>query len=98
MKKTDFAQLLHGAAALGRALRGSTRAGDIARRHRLDPEGVAAVRGRLGLSQPQFARLLGVGLGTLRHWEQGRRQPTGAARVLLRVAARDPQALLHAVA
>jgi putative transcriptional regulator len=98
MKKSDFAQLLQGTTELGRALRGESRRGDIARRRRIDPEGVAAVRSRLGLSQPQFARLLGVGLGTLRHWEQGRRQPTGAARVLLRVAAHNPQAVLEAVA
>ena len=42
------------------------------------------------------AALLGVGVGTLRHWEHGERRPTGAARVLLRVAASHPEAILAA--
>ena len=48
---------------------------------------VASTRKRLRLSQNQFAELLGISVKTLHNWEQGRRQPTGAARVLLRVAA-----------
>ncbi len=61
--------------------------------------GAAQVRGlreRFGLSQTQFAALLGISPGTLRNWEQGRRSPEGAARVLLRVAAKHPQAVLDA--
>ena len=58
-----------------------------------DPD-VAAIRKKLRRTQPQFAALLGVGVGTLRHWEHGERRPTGAARVLLRVAARHPEAIL----
>lgn len=61
--------------------------------------GAAQVRGlreRFGLSQTQFAALLGISAGTLRNWEQGRRAPEGAARVLLRVAAKHPQAVLDA--
>lgn len=58
-------------------------------------EAVAA-RTRLGLSQDTFATLLGVSAGTLRGWEQGRRQPNQAARVLLRVAAKHPEAVLEA--
>ena len=96
MKKQQFNELLEGVRSLGTALRGDKRS--ITRVSRHEAEDVAVVRARLGLSQPEFARLLGVGLGTLRHWEQGRRRPTGAARVLLRVAAREPQAVLRAVA
>ena len=44
---------------------------------------VAAIRGRTGLSQPAFAKSIGVPLGTLKNWEQGRRRPRGPARVLL---------------
>ncbi|MDH5287591.1 MAG: helix-turn-helix domain-containing protein [Betaproteobacteria bacterium] len=56
---------------------------------------VAAIRERTGLSQARFAKLLGVSVRTLQEWEQGRRAPSGAARTLLMVAARNPQALLE---
>ena len=55
---------------------------------------VAAIREKTGLSQPEFARLLGVSVRTLQEWEQGRRAPTGAARTLLQIADKNPKALL----
>jgi putative transcriptional regulator len=54
---------------------------------------VSAIREGTGLSQSQFARLLGVSVRTLQEWEQGRRAPSGAARTLLMIAARNPRAL-----
>ena len=59
---------------------------------------IAATRQKLGLSQPKFARLLGISVRTLHHWEQGTRTPSGAARVLLRVAARHPEVVWEAAA
>jgi putative transcriptional regulator len=59
---------------------------------------VAAVRRRFGLSRPKFAALLGISARTLEGWEQGRREPDGPARVLLRVAAKHPEAVLDTVA
>ncbi len=59
---------------------------------------VARARARLGLSQSRFASLLGISANTLKNWEQGRRRPTGAAKVLLRVAVRHPQAVLDVAA
>jgi putative transcriptional regulator len=59
---------------------------------------IAATREKLGLSQTRFARLLGISVRTLHHWEQGNRTPSGAAQVLLRVAARHPEAVLDAAA
>jgi putative transcriptional regulator len=59
---------------------------------------VVALRARFRLSQAKFAALLGISTATLRNWEQGRRVPEGPARVLLRVAARHPDAVLSAVA
>lgn len=56
------------------------------------PEFVRA-RNKIGLSQSEFADLLGVSLRTLQDWEQGRRTPSGAARVLLQVAIKHPGAL-----
>jgi len=59
---------------------------------------VAGVREKLGLSQQELAVLLGISRRTLENWEQGRREPTGAAKVLLKVAERYPKAVLEAVA
>jgi len=55
---------------------------------------VTSVREKTGLSQAEFARLLGVSARTLQEWEQGRRAPSGAARTLLMIAAKNPRALL----
>jgi putative transcriptional regulator len=54
---------------------------------------IIAARQRSGLSQARFAALLGVSVRTLQEWEQGRRQPSGAARTLLKVAERYPEVL-----
>ena len=56
---------------------------------------IVATRTRLRLSQGKFAELLGISVKTLHNWEQGRRKPTGAARVLLRVATRHPEIVLE---
>ena len=56
---------------------------------------VAKTREKTGLSQARFAKLLGVSIRTLQDWEQGRRAPSGAARTLLMIAAKNPQALLE---
>jgi putative transcriptional regulator len=53
-----------------------------------------AAREMTGLSQARFAKLLGVSVRTLQGWEQGRIQPSGAARTLLAIALRNPGALL----
>jgi putative transcriptional regulator len=50
-----------------------------------------ALRRFVGLSQTKFARAMGISVHTLRNWEQGRRQPEGAAIALLRIAARHPR-------
>lgn len=55
---------------------------------------VATIREGTGLSKPRFAELLDVSLRTLQEWEQGRRAPSGAARTLLRIAAKNPRALV----
>jgi putative transcriptional regulator len=54
---------------------------------------VPAIRKELGLSQPQFAGFMGVSVGTLRNWEQERREPHGPARALLLVASKQPAAV-----
>ncbi len=59
---------------------------------------VRALREQFGLTQDKFATLMGISVGTVRNWEQGRRAPEGAARVLLRVASTHPEALLDIAA
>lgn len=58
---------------------------------------VKAIRAKTKLSQAQFARLLNVDVATLRNWEQGRRNPQGPARALLKAVDRNPKAVLSAL-
>jgi putative transcriptional regulator len=62
-----------------------------------DAVDVREVRATTKLSQAKFADLLSIELSTLRNWEQGRRQPTGPARALLRAIHNDPVAVLRAL-
>ncbi len=59
---------------------------------------VRKARRKLGMSQDRFAASFGVSVATVRNWEQGRRRPEGAARVLLRVIEREPDAVRRALA
>jgi putative transcriptional regulator len=69
------------------------KAGQAARVTQVEVSPVVEVRNRIGLSQAKFAALLGVSVRTLQEWEQGRRQPSGAAKTLLRVARQYPEVL-----
>jgi putative transcriptional regulator len=63
-------------------------------RHTVEPRSpVARARLKAGLSQAEFAGLLGVSKRTLEQWEQGRREPSGAAKTLIKVAERYPEIL-----
>ena len=69
------------------------RRGQAARVTKVKVPQAAEARARVGLSQQEFAILLGVSARTLQDWEQGRREPTGAAKTLLRVAVSNPEVL-----
>ena len=69
------------------------RRGQAARVTKVKVPEAAEARARVGLSQQAFALLLGVSPRTLQDWEQGRREPTGAAKTLLRVAVSHPEVL-----
>lgn len=69
------------------------RKGRAARVTKVQVPAAAEARMKSGLSQQQFAELLGVSARTLQDWEQGRREPTGAARTLLKVAVSHPRIL-----
>jgi putative transcriptional regulator len=59
---------------------------------------VKDIRKKTGLTQEKFCRLIDINLGTLRNWEQGRREPTGPAKALLRAISNDPKHVLAALA
>jgi len=94
MKDELFEELVASVKEGGAILRGETEA---ARETEFEDPDVVAIRQEYGLSQAKFAALLGISIRTLQNWEQGRRQPQGPARVLLRVAARPPKAVLDTV-
>ncbi|OFZ98469.1 MAG: XRE family transcriptional regulator [Betaproteobacteria bacterium RIFCSPLOWO2_02_FULL_62_17] len=69
------------------------KAGKTGRIHRIPLSEVTQARAKSGLSQSQFAQVLGVSMRTLQEWEQGRRKPSGAARALLTIAAKRPDVI-----
>ena len=85
--------------SLGRGSRGAILRGEAkpSRAFVVDGPNIKRIRANYRLSQGQFAALLGISVGTLRNWEQGRRTPEGPARVLLQVAARHPDAVWDVV-
>jgi len=94
MNETMFADLLDSVREGGAILRGETEA---TRRFEISAPDVKQIRDDYGLSQSDFAALLGISVKTLQNWEQGRRTPYGAARVLLQVAAKHPDAVWDVV-
>ena len=61
------------------------------------PADIKTARKKVGLSRDAFARTFGLSPATLRKWENGERQPTGAARILLTIISREPEAALRAI-
>ena len=94
MKAAAFSELVASVRQAGRIRRGSMRASRVTT---FRPADVKAVRAKLKTSQSEFAMLIGVSVATLRNWEQGRRVPDGPAQALLRVAARNPRAVVAAL-
>ncbi len=94
MKTELFNELLESVREAGTVMRGERKAH---RETRLDLPDVKAIRQELGLSEEQFAQLVGVRATTVRNWQQGKRKPAGAAFVLLRIAEKHPEVLLDAV-
>lgn len=70
----------------------------VAKKGRVVLSPVISARKKSGLSQAEFAKLLGVSVRTLQEWEQGRRQPSGAAKTLISIAERRPEVLREAAA
>ena len=94
MRKELFDELLESVQQGGKILRGEMKPSRVFEFS--DPD-VRAIREHYGLTQDKFASLMGISVKTLQNWEQGRRKPEGAARVLLQVAAKHPEAVLDVV-
>lgn len=94
MDEKAFQELLESVREAGAIMRGEKTPSRV---FTITPIDVKAIRKRLGLSQEGFARLLGVSVSTVRNWEQNRRQPRGAAQMLLLIAQRRPEVLLEVV-
>ena len=94
MKERAFQELMTSVRQAGQIRRGARKP---ARAFTFRPADVKAVRAKLRKSQTEFALMIGVSVGTLRNWEQGRRVPEGPALALLRVAARNPRAVIAAL-
>lgn len=93
MKKELFEELKQSLREANLIKRGQLKPGRV---FHVNPESsIARVRSKLGLSQSKFAAILGISADTLQNWEQGRRTPTGPAKVLLRIAAKHPEVLLE---
>jgi len=94
MKKELFEELVESIKEGGSILKGRAKP---KRAFKYDELDVRKIRERLHLSQTKFSALLGISPATLRNWEQSRRKPHGPARVLLRVAEKNPKCVLEAV-
>ena len=94
MKDELFQELVASVREGGAILRGEVAP---SRRFVVDKTDVKRIRMNYRLSQGQFAALMGISVATLQNWEQGRRVPKGAARVLLQVAAKHPETVWDVV-
>lgn len=93
MKKELFAELLESVKQAKAIEKGELKAARVVKVNA--KADIVRVRGKLGLSQSKFAAILGISADTLQNWEQGRRSPTGPAKVLLKIAAKYPEILLE---
>lgn len=94
MKEELFKELVTSVREGGKILRGKAKP---SRTFVIETPNVGKIRASYKLSQNEFAALMGISVNTLRNWEQGRRTPEGAARVLLQVAAKHPEVIWDVV-
>jgi putative transcriptional regulator len=94
MKRDDFEELVSSVRQAGKIRRKKMKPSRVFRYRAAD---IKKIREKLGKSQPEFALMIGVSVATLRNWEQGRRKPDGPARALLKIAAKNPDAVVEAL-
>ena len=94
MNTDDFSKLTESIRQAGRIKRGTLKPSRVTT---IEPEDIRAIRHRLGNSQSEFAMMIGISVATLQNWEQGRRKPEGPAQALLKIAAKNPEAVAEAL-
>jgi putative transcriptional regulator len=94
MASEDFEALLESVREGGAILRGEIQPTG---RFVVDAPNVSRIRQEFGLSRTKFAQVMGVSARTVEGWEQGRRQPIGAARMFLLVAAKHPEIVVNTI-
>ena len=94
MKNSDFNELIESIKQVGQIKKGDIKPGRVFKYNVPD---VKKIRRSLHISQSEFALMIGVSPRTLQNWEQGRREPEGPAKALLRVASKNPKAVLEAL-
>ncbi len=94
MKKELFNELVESIEEAGKIRKGLAKPSRIFRYRPMD---VKNIRNKLHVSQSQFSLMIGVSKSTLQNWEQGRREPEGPAKALLRVVEKRPDAVLEAL-
>ena len=94
MKKDDFSKLVESIKQAGYIKKGKRKAG---RTFLYKTPDIKSIRKRLHVSQSEFALMIGVSKSTVQNWEQGRREPEGPAKALLRIAEKNPQAVFEAL-
>jgi putative transcriptional regulator len=94
MKEERFSKLVTSIKEAGEIKAGRKRP---SRKYEITPPDIKMVREKLHVSQKEFALLIGVSTRTLQNWEQGRRKPVGPANALLKIASKNPKAVLEAL-
>ena len=94
MNDKDFQKLVTSVKQMGSIIQGKQ---VPHRRTVLKKPDVKALREKTGLTQAEFSSMIGVSIKTLQNWEQGRREPEGPAKALLKVVEKEPQAVLKAL-
>ena len=94
MKSELFTELVESIEEAGKIRKGLVKPSRV---FRYRPVDIKRIRNRLHVSQSQFSLMIGVSKSTLQNWEQGRREPEGPAKALLRVVDKQPQAVLEAL-
>ena len=94
MKNELFEELVESIVEAGQIRKGKAKPFRSFEYHPVD---IKRIRSRLDLSQTQFALMIGVSKSTLQNWEQGRREPDGPAKALLRIVDKQPKAVLQAL-
>lgn len=94
MREKDFDKLIGSIKQAGKIRRGEMKPSRV---FQFSPTDIKKIRLGLKKSQSEFALMIGVSISTLQNWEQGRRQPRGPAKALLKIAAEKPRAIIEAL-